>query len=83
MADKKEHNADFRFLVRIQNTDLDGKKPTAVALTYVPGVGRRLAPIVARNANVSLTEPIGNLKDDQILALQEALNFSRPLCDCA
>jgi small subunit ribosomal protein S13 len=73
MADKQE-NADFRFLVRIQNTDLDGKKPVSIALAYVPGVGKRLAPLVAKNANVPLTEKIGNLKDEQIAAVQTAIN---------
>lgn len=73
MAKQTENSADFRFLVRIQNTDLDGKKPVAVALAYVPGVGKRLAPLVARNAGVDPKGRMGDLSDAQISAVQEAI----------
>lgn len=66
---KQDFGPDFRFLVRIQNTDLDGKKPVAIALGYVPGVGKRLAYVVARDAAVDPTERIGNLKEEQIQTL--------------
>ncbi|MHB8633762.1 MAG: 30S ribosomal protein S13 [Thermoplasmatota archaeon] len=64
--DKAQFGADFRFLVRIQNTDLDGRKNIATALSYVPGVGKRLAYVVARQAQVDPVERIGNLKDAQL-----------------
>jgi small subunit ribosomal protein S13 len=64
---------DFRYLVRLVNTDLDGRKPVGVALTYVPGVSHRLAAIVARQAGVPLTERMGNLKDPQIEAVNKAI----------
>src|SRR5690349_6222670 len=68
IATKKDESfgPDFRYLVRLVNTDLDGKKPVGVALTYVPGVSHRLANLVAREAGVDPKERIGNLKDDQI-----------------
>src|SRR5207248_2681074 len=73
MADKKEFGPDFRHLVRLVNTDLDGKKSVATALAYVPGVGKRLAYVVAREANVDATELIGNLKDPEIAAVNKAI----------
>lgn len=74
-APKKDENLgpDFRYLVRMVNTDLDGKRAVSVALTYVPGVSHRLAAIVARMAGVDPNERIGNMKDDQIATLNEAL----------
>ncbi|HEX2065796.1 MAG TPA: 30S ribosomal protein S13 [Candidatus Thermoplasmatota archaeon] len=74
MADKKqEFGPDFRHLVRLVNTDLDGKKNVGTALAYVPGVGKRLAYVVAREANVDAKELIGNLKDPEIAAVQKAI----------
>jgi small subunit ribosomal protein S13 len=73
-VNKKDYPADFRFLVRILNTDLDGRKPVGVALAYVPGVGKRLAPIVARDSNVDPFEMIGNLKEEQIQMIGTVIN---------
>jgi small subunit ribosomal protein S13 len=72
---KKDENLgpDFRYLVRLVNTDLDGKRAVSVALTYVPGVSHRLAAVVARVAGVDPSERIGNLKDDEIAAVNEAI----------
>jgi small subunit ribosomal protein S13 len=55
------------------NTDLDGKKNVGTALAYVPGVGKRLAFVVAREANVDPTVLIGNLKDPEIAAVNKAI----------
>jgi small subunit ribosomal protein S13 len=73
MADKKEFGPEFRHLVRLVNTDLDGKKNVGTALAYVPGVGKRLAFVVAREANVDPTVLIGNLKDPEITAVNKAI----------
>jgi small subunit ribosomal protein S13 len=73
MADKQEFGPDFRHLVRLVNTDLDGKKSVGTALAYVPGVGKRLAYVVAREANVDAKQLIGNLKDPEIAAVNKAI----------
>jgi small subunit ribosomal protein S13 len=73
MADKQEFGPDFRHLVRLVNTDLDGKKSVGTALAYVPGVGKRLAYVVAREASVDAAAVIGNLKDEQIAAINKAI----------
>jgi small subunit ribosomal protein S13 len=61
-----DFGADFRYLVRIINTDLDGKKPLATALTYVPGVSHRLANVIAKETGIDPKTRIGTLKDDQL-----------------
>lgn len=70
---KEDFGPDFRYLVRILNTDLDGKKPVGTALTYVPGVSHRMATIVAREADVDPAMRIGKLNDAQIAALIETI----------
>ena len=71
---KQDFGPDFRYLVRIHNTDLDGKKPFATALTYVPGVSHRMAAVVARETGIPASQRIGKLTDEQINATAEAIS---------
>ncbi|UCC94051.1 MAG: 30S ribosomal protein S13, partial [Thermoplasmata archaeon] len=38
-----DENPDFKFLVRIVNTDIDGEMPLYLALPKIKGVGRRVS----------------------------------------
>ena len=49
-AEKK--GEDFRYIVRLVNTDLDGNKDLVIALTGVKGVGLRTAEVIARMAGI-------------------------------
>ena len=80
MANKEEFGPDFRHLVRLVNTDLDGKKNVGTALAYVPGVGKRLAYIVCREANVDPSVRIGNLKDPEIEKVTKPSRASPRCC---
>ncbi len=69
---KEEFPEDFRFLVRIANTDLDGKKNIVSALTGIKGVNNRLARVIAENAGVG-DGRIGDLDDASIDTLTQSL----------
>jgi len=56
---------DFRYIVRMANTDLDGTRSVAYALTAIPGVGIRVSEAVADLTGVSRTERLGNLSEEQ------------------
>src|SRR6266550_2624294 len=56
---------DFRYIVRMANTDLDGTRAVAYSLTAIPGVGTRVSEAVADLAGVSKTERLGNLSEEQ------------------
>jgi small subunit ribosomal protein S13 len=56
---------DFRYIVRMVNTDLDGTRSVAYSLTAISGVGIRVAEAVADLAGVSKTERLGNLSEEQ------------------
>ena len=73
MADKKEENPDFKYIVRVANTDLDGKFQVIPALARVKGLGIRTAAIVAEKAGVNAYQKIGDLNDADVLKLQEAV----------
>ena len=60
-----EEASDFRFIVRIANTDLDGNKSIVTALAGIKGVGIRLAEIIADRVEVSRKGKIGDLTEDK------------------
>lgn len=66
-------NPNFRYIVRLANTDLDGTRPTALALTGVRGVGLRIAEVACRLAEVNAAEMIGNLPESTVDGLENAL----------
>jgi small subunit ribosomal protein S13 len=66
-------NPNFRYIVRVANTDLDGTRPVALALTGVRGVGARLALVTCQLTSVSPTERIGNLPEPVVESLEGAL----------
>src|SRR5256885_13510460 len=56
---------DFRYIVRMANTDLDGTRSVAYSLTAIPGVGIRVSEAVADLAGVSRTDRLGNLSEEE------------------
>jgi len=66
-------NPNFRYIVRIANTDLDGTRPTALALTGVRGVGLRIAEVACRLSEVNASEKIGNLPETTVDGLETTL----------
>jgi len=66
-------NPNFHYIVRIANTDLDGTRPTALALTGVRGVGLRIAEVTCRLGGVNASEMIGNLPEATIESLEGTL----------
>ncbi len=66
-------NPNFRYIVRIANTDLDGTRPTALALTGVRGVGLRVAEVACHLTNVSASEMIGNLPEPTVDGIEATL----------
>ncbi len=71
MAKKKESqkaavDENFNFIVRIANTDIDGQKKTVVGLQSITGVGKRVAQIVAKKADVDPHVKMGSLPDEKV-----------------
>jgi len=68
--DAKEN---FRYIVRLANTDLEGARSVVYALTKVRGIGIRIAEIVADQAGVRRSERIGNLTEPEAEKLEATL----------
>jgi len=66
-------NPNFRYIVRLANTDLDGTRSTALALTSVHGVGLRIAEATCRLAGVNPREMLGNLPEPTVEGIETML----------
>ena len=69
--EEKHRKDDFKYIVRIANTDLDGDKAVVNALTAIKGVGDRVAEVVVNKTGIPRNEKIGNLSDEDIERLEE------------
>jgi small subunit ribosomal protein S13 len=70
----KTEQEEIRHIVRIANTDLEGKKSVQYSLTGIKGINRRTARIVSDISNVDPTATIGYLDDVQIDSLKETID---------
>lgn len=64
---------DFKYIVRIGNTDLDGNRKLASSLTRVKGISFMFANAVCNAANVDKLKKVGNLKEDEIKRINEVI----------
>lgn len=71
---KTEVADDFRYIVRLSNTDVDGEKTLRNGLTSIKGIGRHLSTLVIDTSGLDRNLKVGNLTDDQIALLQEAID---------
>ena len=73
---------DFSYILRMADTDIDGLKPLATALTAVKGVGARTANQICKNTGFDAASLAGHLsvEDQEKLRLAiEGYNESVPL----
>ncbi|OGS41732.1 MAG: 30S ribosomal protein S13 [Euryarchaeota archaeon RBG_16_62_10] len=68
---KRDEN--FRYIVRLVNSDLAGEKNVVIALTGIKGVGLRTAEIVTKMAGVPKDKKIGELTEEQTDALEKLI----------
>ncbi|MGP8078698.1 MAG: 30S ribosomal protein S13 [Thermoplasmata archaeon] len=66
-------NPNFRYIVRVANSDLDGTRPAGLALTGVRGVGLRIAEATCRLAHVNPATLIGNLPEATVETIETTL----------
>ncbi|XP_007060027.2 40S ribosomal protein S18 [Chelonia mydas] len=56
----------FQRILRVLNTNIDGRWKIAFAITVIKGVGRRYAHVVLRKADIGLTKRAGELTEDEV-----------------
>ena len=66
--------SDFRYIVRIADTDLDGEKRVLYALTGIKGISLHVSGFIADIAGIDRREKIGNLSDEQVSKLHDIIS---------
>ncbi|KAJ4494021.1 ribosomal protein S13/S18-domain-containing protein [Lentinula edodes] len=61
-----EAHQQFQHILRLLNTNVDGKRKIMYALTEIKGVGRRYSNIVCKKADVDLNKRAGELNSDEL-----------------
>eukprot|EP00168_Porphyra_purpurea_P017583 TRINITY_DN613_c0_g1_i1.p1 TRINITY_DN613_c0_g1~~TRINITY_DN613_c0_g1_i1.p1 ORF type:complete len:250 (+),score=49.53 TRINITY_DN613_c0_g1_i1:111-752(+) len=59
-------SAEFQHILRILNTNIEGRHKTMFALTAIKGVGRRFSNLVLKKADVDLSKRAGMLSSEEI-----------------
>ncbi|KEG02192.1 40S ribosomal protein S18, putative [Plasmodium chabaudi chabaudi] len=57
---------DFHHILRVLNTNVDGKEKVTIALTAIKGIGKRIANVICKQANVDPTKRAGELTTEEI-----------------
>ncbi|KAJ8507909.1 hypothetical protein ONZ45_g9755 [Pleurotus djamor] len=61
-----EQHQQFQHILRLLNTNVDGKRKIMYALTEIKGVGRRYSNLVCKKADVDLNKRAGDLNSDEL-----------------
>jgi len=74
---------EFQHILRILNTNVEGKRNVVYALTRIKGLGRRFANLICKKAEVDVNKRAGDLTADEIEKLvaiiQSPRQFKIPL----
>jgi small subunit ribosomal protein S13 len=70
---KKDRGPDFKYIVRLSNTDVDGEKTVVYGLASIKGIGVHMATLIISEVEIDRNLKMGDLKDQQIEKLQVAI----------
>lgn len=73
MAENKPVQKDYRHIVRIADTDLEGSKPVYHALNKIKGVSFMFANAVCALSGIDMTKKTGNLSADEVSKLTDMI----------
>ena len=63
--------AEFKHIVRIADTDLDGNRSVMMALTQIKGIGLRMARAIVNALGLDANKKLGELDDETIERLRK------------
>ena len=58
--------SDFQHILRLLNTNVEGKRKIMYALTAIKGVGRRYSNLVCKKADIDVNKRAGELSNDEL-----------------
>ena len=65
---------DFKHIVRIASTNLDGNKRVEFALMAITGVGKKISTLLTEYVGIDRSIKIGNLSDKEVESLDNAIS---------
>eukprot|EP00116_Pleurobrachia_bachei_P013097 sb/3473359/ len=68
---------DFQHILRVLNTNIDGKEKIMYALTSIKGVGRRYSNIVLKKAEIDLTKRAGEITEEELERIMKIMQEPR------
>merc|ERR1712173_269199 len=57
---------NFQHILRVMNTNLEGRRNTMFAITAIKGVGRRFANIALKKADIDMSKRAGELSEEEV-----------------
>lgn len=74
---------NFRYLVRVHNTDLNGNKQLIIALQKIKGVGFMYSNMICQMANIPKEKKTGTLTDKEVEMIDKIIknpkSFNAPI----
>ena len=64
---------NLKYIVRVANTDLNGKKKIGVAITKIKGIGRIFAKAICNSIGLDMEKKAGALSEAEIKKLNEVV----------
>jgi small subunit ribosomal protein S13 len=70
---KDGHPDDFKYIIRIANTDINGEKTIEFGLAQIKGIGRHMSTLILQHAGIDKKIKVGDLTDKQIDTIKAIL----------
>jgi small subunit ribosomal protein S18e len=67
----------FQHILRVLNTNVDGRQKVMFAITAIKGIGRRLANVACKKAEVDLSKRAGELSASELESLMVVVSNPR------
>merc|ERR1711951_6577 len=71
----------FQHILRVMNTNIDGRRKIMFAITSIKGCGRRFSNIVCKKADVDMTKRAGELSEEEVERIVTILNRQKDIKD--
>eukprot|EP00940_MAST-03C_sp_MAST-3C-sp2_P000674 g674.t1 len=73
---------EFQHILRVMNTNIQGRERVAIAITAIRGVGRRFASLILKKAEINPKKRAGTLTQEEIdkivAIIEDPLKFKIP-----
>ena len=66
-------DSDFKYIIRIANSDVSGEERLANALTSIRGIGPRISNAIVQKLKLNPNKPAGKLDDKNVVDIENAI----------